>query len=68
MFTLEELELMYRLVDEWQDSSANPSRVAELREKIEGMICLRILEGGDEYKFVASVGLPSGDVNIVSRR
>ena len=64
MFTLEELQLMHRLVDEWQDSSADPSRVAELREKLEGMICLRILEGREDYKFVAR----GGDVNIVSRR
>lgn len=48
MFTLEELQLMHRLVDEWIDSSADPSRVDELREKIEGMICLRILDGDYE--------------------
>ena len=51
MFTLEELELMYKLVDEWIDKSADPSRADELREKIEGMICLRTLEGGEDYKF-----------------
>lgn len=62
MFTLEELQLMYRLVDEWVDSSADPSRVDALREKIEGMICLRILD--EDYEVVATVG----DVNIVSRR
>ena len=62
MFTLEELQLMHRLVDEWVDSSADPSRVDELREKIEGMICLRILD--EDYEVVATVG----DVNIVSRR
>jgi hypothetical protein len=63
MFTLEELQLMYRLVDEWIDKSADPSRADELREKIEGMICLLTLEGGEDYKFVAHVG----GVNIVER-
>ena len=55
MFTLEELQLMHRLVDEWIDSSADPSRVDELREKIEGMICLRVLDE-NPYETVVWVG------------
>ena len=62
MFTLEELELMHRLVDEWIDKSADPNRVEELREKLQGEICLRTL--GEGYEFLGSVG----DVNIVSHK
>ena len=62
MFTLEELKLMHRLVDEWIDKSADPNRVEELREKLQGEICLRTL--GEGYEFLGSVG----DVNIVSHK
>jgi hypothetical protein len=62
MFTLEELELMHKLVDEWIDKSADPNRVEELREKLQGEICLRTL--GEGYEFLGSVG----DVNIVSHK
>ena len=62
MFTLEELELIHRLVDEGIDKSADPNRVEELREKLQGEICLRTL--GEGYEFLGSVG----DVNTVSHK
>ena len=60
MFTLEELELMHRLVDEWIDKSADPNRVEELREKLQGEICLRTI--GEGYEIIGSVR----GMNIVS--
>ena len=62
MFTLEELELMHRLVDEWIDKSADPNRVEELREKLQGEICLRTI--GEGYEIIGSVR----GMNIVSRK
>ena len=68
MFTLEELELIHKLVDRHTSDKSWAGLpfpdVYDLREKIQGMICLRTLEEGEDYKFVARVG----DVNIVSRR
>ena len=47
--TMAELELIHKLVDDWLERSADPVRVDTLRDKIQDIICLRML-GAEEAR------------------